>query len=268
MRSVDSRVLVVFVLIILVLSAGCITRAETTDTSTVPTNHSVTSTGDLNTVETVTETVTRTVYVENISKIESLEANLTACTERLRTLEKTLNSTRKNLDELKTRYEECLAKSGSENKQEERNYEVRVLEDREYYLTLIRAIDGAQNEIYVMMFLMKYDPGDSYDPANNLIRALVKAKKRGVKVHVLLEDRIEENRKAYDYLKENGVNVAFDSPLTTLHAKVVVIDGKTVFIGSHNWSEGALDWNHEVSLRVDSEEFAREMVEYFLEARR
>lgn len=254
-----SYVVLTMLLAALVLSAGCL-GGTSGETVALP-DKTVTVT------KTVTDTITTTEYFENSSRVQSLEANLSACTGRLKTLEKALNSTKENLNELRTKYEECLKKSGSKNSQEGTEYGLNVLEDREYYLNLIRAIDGARSEIYVMMFLMKYDPNDSYDPANDLIRALVKAKKRGVEVHVLLEDGIDENRKAYDYLKQSGVDVALDSPATTLHAKVVVIDGKTVFIGSHNWSEGALDWNHEVSVRIDSEEFAREMVEYFLGVR-
>ncbi|WP_240911625.1 phospholipase D-like domain-containing protein [Thermococcus sp. LS1] len=113
------------------------------------------------------------------------------------------------------------------------------------------------------MFSMKYDPADSFDWANDLIRALAEAEKRGVNVHVLLEDSPDINQAAYDYLKANGVDVSFDSLETTLHAKVVVIDGKIVFLGSHNWSESALYWNHEVSIKIVSEDLAQSLINYF-----
>ncbi|NJE62530.1 phospholipase [Thermococcus sp. 21S7] len=140
---------------------------------------------------------------------------------------------------------------------------VKLLTDEEYYKNVIDAINGAEKSIYVMMFSMLYDPDDGFDWANDLIRALVAAKNRGVEVHVLLEDGVESNREAYGYLRSHGVDVSFDSPGTTLHAKVVVIDGRLVFIGSHNWSESALYWNHEVSLMVASGELAERLIEYF-----
>ncbi|WP_297464216.1 phospholipase D-like domain-containing protein [Thermococcus sp.] len=189
------------------------------------------------------------------AKIRELEESLSECRLKVESLSEELNVTKTSLEEER---EKCSTPPS------EVPGSVEFLMDKDYYMSLLSAINSAKSEIYVMMFLMKYDPGDSYDPANDLIRALVKAEQRGVRVHVLLEDGIEENRKAYDYLKQNGVDVTFDSPATTLHAKVVVIDGRIVFIGSHNWSEAALNWNHEVSVRIDSEEFARKMEDYFL----
>ncbi|ASJ09733.1 phospholipase [Thermococcus siculi] len=244
----------------MVISAGCL-GGTARETVTLP--------GETITV-TKTKTETTTRYIENTSRLEVLERNLTACSERLMTVERALNATQQTMAELREKYRECLTggtQTGSSPVTGGEGYTVTVLEEREYYTNLIKAIDSSKSEIYVMMFLMKYDPGDGYDPANDLIRALVKARQRGVRVHVLLEDGIDENRKAYDYLRANGVDVTFDSPSTTLHAKVVVIDGKTVFIGSHNWSEAALDWNHEVSVRIDSRKLAEEMVDYFKRVR-
>ena len=192
------------------------------------------------------------------AKIRELEESLSECRLKVEALSKELNATKASVEEER---EKCstppIEVPGS----------VELLMDKDYYMSLLSAINSAKSEIYVMMFLMKYDPGDSYDPANDLIRALVQAEHRGVRVHVLLEDSIDTNRVAYNYLRSNGVDVSFDSPSTTLHAKVIVIDGRIVFIGSHNWSEAALNWNHEVSVRIDSEEFAKEMEDYFRSAR-
>ncbi|WP_456367817.1 phospholipase D-like domain-containing protein [Thermococcus sp.] len=138
-----------------------------------------------------------------------------------------------------------------------------LLTDRAYYEEVLKEINDATESIYVMMFSMLYDPEDSYDEANDLIRALVRAEYRGVDVHVLLDDGVDYNRVAYNYLRSNGVDVAFDSPETTLHAKVVIIDGKIVFMGSHNWSESALHWNHEVSVKIVSRDLARSLISYF-----
>jgi len=47
-----------------------------------------------------------------------------------------------------------------------------------------------------------------------------------------------------------------------MHAKVVVIDGRCVVIGSHNWTESALRYNHEVSVLICSSDLAKEVKEY------
>jgi len=74
---------------------------------------------------------------------------------------------------------------------------------------------------------------------------------------------VKENIKAFKYLSENGVNVYLDNQSDTDHAKLVIIDDYIVYIGSHNWSESGLKYNHEVSARIVSKKAADELMEYF-----
>ena len=146
--------------------------------------------------------------------------------------------------------------------------EIEVLEGREYYQMLIDDIRNAKSEILVAMYLMKYDPDDPYDWVNDLIRELVAAKNRGVDVKVIIEYRtyqgyMDVNLEAYNYLKDHGVDVKLDEDSETDHFKFVVIDGKIVYVGSHNWSEAALYYNREVSIRIVDEGIARELKDYF-----
>jgi len=61
----------------------------------------------------------------------------------------------------------------------------------------------------------------------------------------------------------NGVPVQMDNNGTTTdHLKLVVIDNKIVYVGSHNWSESALYYNHETSVRTVSEIIANLFEEY------
>ncbi|KUH33342.1 phospholipase [Thermococcus celericrescens] len=240
--------------------AGCLGRTSTLEATTE-------ETVTLEKTRTVTETltVTETKYIENHSVETELRKNLTACIENLRLLNSTLARTSESLEELSAKYRDCLLEG---SKREENAPPTELLVDDAYYRSLIEDIRGARESVYVTMFLMKYDPNDSYDHANDLIRALVEARKRGVSVHVILENGIEDNMATYDYLRSNGVDVVFDSPSVTLHTKMVVIDDRVVYIGSHNWSEAALDWNHEVSVRIESQEIAESLLEYFEEIKR
>ncbi|NJE11041.1 phospholipase D-like domain-containing protein [Thermococcus sp. MAR1] len=256
------RLIIPLLMVFVLLSAGCLGNG-TTKTMT----YTITAT------KTETETFTKVVTAENQVNRE-LENNLTRCRTELQLIKNALNLTAERFQELESRYEECASKpktvtrtTTSTSIDQEEGPKVLLLEDGNYYRSLISAIDGAEESVYVMVFLMKYDPEDSHDHANDLIKALVRARKRGVRVYVLLEDGLDVNEEAYRYLKENGVDVSFDSPSTTLHAKVVIVDGRLVFIGSHNWSESALDWNHEVSVMVVSEELARDLIGYFEEVK-
>ena len=90
----------------------------------------------------------------------------------------------------------------------------------------------------------------------------------GLLVKVLLEYRtyfgyVKYNYLAYRYLKDHGVDVRLDFNPDTEHMKIVIIDGKIVYIGSHNWSEASLYYNHEVSIRIVSRDIAKEVEKYF-----
>ena len=146
--------------------------------------------------------------------------------------------------------------------------ELNALEDREYYYAIIDDINGAEDEILIAMYIMIYDPDDPEDWANDLINAIINASRRGVTVKVIIEyrtywDTLDENLEAFKYLREHGVDVKLDNDTETDHYKLIIIDGKTVYIGSHNWSESGLYYNREVSIRIVDEGIARELKEYF-----
>jgi len=60
------------------------------------------------------------------------------------------------------------------------------------------------------------------------------------------------NPEVYNYLSQNGVNVQLDEKNDTDHMKLVIIDGYIIYIGSHNWSESSLYYNHETSVKMIS----------------
>lgn len=146
--------------------------------------------------------------------------------------------------------------------------ELEALEDREYYYAVIEDLRRAEAEVLVAMYVMKYDPDDPQDWANDLVRALAEARERGVDVKVIIEYRtyrgtMDVNLEAYRYLRERGVDVRLDNDTETDHYKLVVIDGRIAYVGSHNWAEAGLYYNREVSVRVVDEGVARELREYF-----
>jgi hypothetical protein len=132
---------------------------------------------------------------------------------------------------------------------------VEVLVNRDYYTSIIGDLRDAEESISVVMYSMKYDEGDDFDWANDLIQELVFAKNRGVSVEVYLEyttffDSMYDNLDTYYYLSENGVNVRLDYEDDTDHSKMVIIDNKIVYLGSHNWTESGLYHNKEVSVKL------------------
>jgi phosphatidylserine/phosphatidylglycerophosphate/cardiolipin synthase-like enzyme len=139
------------------------------------------------------------------------------------------------------------------------------LPDSAYYGNLTYYLDRANKSVYVVMYVVKYDPRYPDDPVNKLLRKLVDLYKKGVDVRVVVDDQtLISYPDTINYLVQNGVPVKLDeSKSVTTHAKIVIIDGKYVFIGSHNWTESALTKNHETTLLVDSTKLAEEVTNYF-----
>lgn len=149
----------------------------------------------------------------------------------------------------------------------ESNAQLLSNEDKEYLTTVLGLISQAREEIDIFMFAMKYDPNEYSDPANELIRALGDAVNRGVTVRVVVDKvTVEQYPQTIFELKALGIEVREAPDTSKLHAKAVMIDGKYVVVGSHNWTESGLKYNTELSLLVsDNEEVVSEFERLFLE---
>ena len=145
---------------------------------------------------------------------------------------------------------------------------VTFLEDGAYRRALQGAIDKAIKEITLSFFSFKIK-GDRGGYPDVIVARLAEAAKRGVKVVVLLErgrdpgdSTSRENRRTMEILQQQGVSVFLDAPERTTHTKIVVIDGKYTFIGSHNLTQSALKYNNEVSVMIESTQAAAEALNY------
>lgn len=144
-------------------------------------------------------------------------------------------------------------------------YNYTILIDKDYYNELIKWLPRANSSVYVIMFVIKYDPRDPKDPVNRILDTLINLSKKGVDVKIVVDD---ETKRSYpetiDYLLRHNVSIKLDeSASRTTHTKLVIIDGKIVFFGSHNWTQSALTQNHEVSIMIMSKEVANKLTQYF-----
>ena len=143
-----------------------------------------------------------------------------------------------------------------------------LLRNQEYAEALLRGIGNARESILCSFYLFKITETRNNQPAR-IAKELVRARKRGVAVTVILENSGKErdplnadNRQTASLLARGGVKVIFDSPRVTTHNKVVVIDNRYIFLGSHNLTQGALRYNNELSVLIDSPEMATEVRAY------
>jgi phosphatidylserine/phosphatidylglycerophosphate/cardiolipin synthase-like enzyme len=147
--------------------------------------------------------------------------------------------------------------------------DVQLVIDAQYFQVAKKMIQEAKHLIQVMMFEIGYYDQYPNTPSNLLIKELIDAKKRGVKVEVILqvkegEDRTtKRNRHTGKILSESGVEIIYDSPFKTTHAKFMVVDGQLALVGSTNWTYYALISNNEVCVLIRSKQVAKELVDYF-----
>jgi phosphatidylserine/phosphatidylglycerophosphate/cardiolipin synthase-like enzyme len=143
-----------------------------------------------------------------------------------------------------------------------------LLRNREYGEAFLQGVRESRKSIICSFFLFKISGAGGNQP-RRIAEELIRSKRRGVDVTVILERDngrkggvTEDNRQTAALLSRGGVKVFFDSPSVVTHTKVAVIDGRYVYLGSHNLTQGALLHNNELSVLLDSPEMAAEVTAY------
>ncbi|NPA96945.1 MAG: hypothetical protein GXO32_05035 [Crenarchaeota archaeon] len=144
---------------------------------------------------------------------------------------------------------------------------VQLLVGNQYYSYVKWLLGIAKGYVYVMMFAMKYYPSYPWSEVNQLIHELCQDHKKGLDVRVLVDyTTYSEYPQTIRYLEECGVPVKVWRECGStwrLHAKVIIVDGSIVVIGSHNWTYSALSHNIEVSIALNAPIIARMLTQYF-----
>jgi phosphatidylserine/phosphatidylglycerophosphate/cardiolipin synthase-like enzyme len=144
---------------------------------------------------------------------------------------------------------------------------VRLLKDGDYLPALLEAVGQARSAIVLSAFFFR-TTGTPPGLPDRVLAAFEAAAGRGVQVTAILErgpegDNVSrDNAATAERLRSDGIRVCLDAPERTTHAKLVVIDGRLLFVGSHNLTQSALKYNREVSVRIDSPRLAAEALRY------
>ena len=161
-------------------------------------------------------------------------------------------------------------KIGKPRATSERECVAKMVVDSDYYRIASREIKNAQKSIDLIMFELVYYPGKN-GPSNKLLNELIKARKRGVRVRVIMEGGerylgakfIRKVRRTADFLRFSGIMVRMDGNGQTTHAKLLIIDTTNVLLGSTNWSYYSLTKNHETNALIESKKLAQQFTNYF-----
>jgi len=123
-----------------------------------------------------------------------------------------------------------------------------------YASLLLELLPRARHSIHVVMYRVSIYPDYPGSLANALIGELIAAAARGLDVRILIDDcryyadSADANLASAIFLYQHGIDVRFDDPGETTHAKLVLVDGKSIVLGSTNWNYYSLERNVETNV--------------------
>ncbi len=149
--------------------------------------------------------------------------------------------------------------------------ELQPVGDQEMHL-FVSSPAGGSASMHLMYLLSVAAAEHSMDlqasyfiPDSVMIRALLDARKRGVRIRLQVPgDHIDSvlvkiaMKRRWGELLEAGVEI-FEYQPTMVHNKLLIIDGLMVSLGSTNFDMRSFELNDEASLNVYCKKFAREM---------
>jgi phosphatidylserine/phosphatidylglycerophosphate/cardiolipin synthase-like enzyme len=105
---------------------------------------------------------------------------------------------------------------------------------------ILELLGSARSSLKIHM--QKIDPND-----RDILPAIIERIESGVDVQVLLSppDREPDNGPAAEAIERAGGRAVFQTALRT-HAKMMVIDGRAAYVGSHNLTRSSLDRRREI----------------------
>jgi len=114
---------------------------------------------------------------------------------------------------------------------------------------IVLAVDASRQEVLVQAYGFTH---------NAIAQSLLRAHRRGVTVHVLLDQKSDStNRYVMGLFQDAGVSVRLDGAHAIAHNKVMVIDQDVVITGSFNFTNSAETRNAENFLILKSEDLAK-----------
>ena len=117
---------------------------------------------------------------------------------------------------------------------------------REYPDLVIEKVKGAKQSIKILMFAWRWYDGEQGTKIQKFNNEIIRAAARGVAVRAVCNFEFIASK-----LSQCGVDIRKCETKKMLHVKMIIVDEKIVFLGSHNLTKNAFEINHELSTLID-----------------
>lgn len=119
-------------------------------------------------------------------------------------------------------------------------------------------IQQAKNTIEIVVYSWWWYPDQVGSEIQKFNNAIINAAKKGVNIKVLANEY-----STIAVLQQNKIKARELTTARKLHAKLMIIDGKTAILGSHNYTMGAFTLNYEISIITQDEEVVKRLRQFF-----
>ncbi len=137
-------------------------------------------------------------------------------------------------------------------------YEPIPIISKDFPKVVIPLIDSAAYNIDIIVFDWRFYKNDPASPVSLFNLAIARAARRGVFVRVLVN-----HKPTVDILQSLGCDARVLASKRILHTKLLIVDGKRIVLGSHNYTQNAFTSNHEASIFFTMSEEKNAFTEYF-----
>jgi len=138
------------------------------------------------------------------------------------------------------------------------NFQTDLIIGKEFPEKVIPLIEQAKKSIFIIVYDWRWYPDQIGSTIQKFNNAIIIASRKNKKVKV-----ITNRPYVNEILPQLNIRIKKPHSKRALHTKLMIIDGKTAILGSHNYTMNAFTINHEVSVILQDEQIVNRLSLYF-----
>lgn len=135
---------------------------------------------------------------------------------------------------------------------------VELILDRDFIGKAASFVKGAKSEIRIFAYAWRWYENEPELDIQKFNIEVLKATRRGVKVRAIVDTFA-----IFKEMSARGIACRYLEPVRTVHTKAIMIDDKTLIIGSHNLTKRATEGNFEASVAIQDYSTIDQFRRYF-----